>query len=73
MPNPARDNFTVTFSSPVDEQVTIVVTDITGAKLKTITGVTNQPIDASLHVAAGVYLLNAATVHGNMSGKILIE
>ena len=73
MPNPARNNFTVTFSSPVDEQVTIIVTDITGAKLKTITGVTNQPIDASLHVAAGIYLLNAATAHGNVSGKIVIE
>ena len=73
MPNPAKSNFTVVFSSPKDEQVTITITDITGATLKTISGATNQPIDASLNVAAGVYLLNAATANGSMSGKIVIE
>ncbi len=73
MPNPAKDNFTVTVSSSKNEQVILTITSVTGAKLKEITGATNQPIDASLNVPAGIYLLNAVTANGNMSGKIVIE
>jgi sugar lactone lactonase YvrE len=73
MPNPAKDNFVVTIASQKDEQVIITISDITGAKVKSITSKTNQPINASLHVPAGIYLLNATTIHDNMSGKIVIE
>ncbi len=73
MPNPAKDNFTVTVSSSKNEQVTVTITSITGAKLKEFTGATNQPIDASLNMPAGIYLLNAATATNSMSGKIVIE
>ena len=73
MPNPAKDNFTVTVSSSKNEQVNITITSVTGAKLKEITGTTNQPIDASVNMPAGIYLVNAATATANMSGKIVIE
>jgi hypothetical protein len=73
MPNPAKSNFTVTLSTTKNEQVTIVITDLTGATLKTVSGYTNQPIDASLNVPAGIYFVNATTANGSKSGKIVIE
>ncbi len=72
-PNPAKDNFTVMFSTATNEPVIIMIMDITGAKLKTIAGFTNQAIDASLNMPAGIYLLNASTATESKSGKIVIE
>jgi hypothetical protein len=73
MPNPAASQFTVNVSSSFDEQATITITNMLGEKVKEFTGNTNKPIDASLDAPAGVYLLNAATAHGNMGGRIVIE
>ena len=72
-PNPTAAQFTINVSSSFDEQATITITNMVGEKMKEITGNTNKPINASLDVPAGVYLLNATTAHGNVGGKIVIE
>jgi len=73
MPNPAKENFTISVSSTFNEPTTITITNMIGEKVAEITGTTNQTIDASLHAPAGIYLINASTPHGNMGGKIVIE
>ena len=72
-PNPTASRFIINVCSSFDEHATITITNIVGEKMKEITGNTNKPIDASLDVPAGVYLLNATTAHGNVGGKIVIE
>ena len=72
-PNPSKGNFTINLSSASTEPVSITVTNIVGEKMKEINGNTNKPINVSLNVPAGVYLLNASTLHDNYAYKIVVE
>ena len=73
MPNPAKEHFIINFTSSTNEPVTITITNMAGEQIKEMAGTTNQPIDASLDVAPGIYLLNATTTREKRSGKIVIE
>jgi Secretion system C-terminal sorting domain/NHL repeat len=73
MPNPAHNYFTVSLSSPADEQVLIIITDITGKRIQEMTALTNKPVPVSLNEPAGIYLLSARTSSGIVSSKLVLE
>ncbi|MCD6011409.1 MAG: hypothetical protein K0Q79_1271 [Flavipsychrobacter sp.] len=73
-PNPAGDGvFTVRVSTLADEQVQVVVTDVTGARVHELTTTTNKETNISLHVPPGMYLVQIATADKQWVRKILVE
>ncbi|MCD6011408.1 MAG: hypothetical protein K0Q79_1270 [Flavipsychrobacter sp.] len=73
-PNPAGDGvFTVRVSSLADEQVQVVVTDVTGARVHELTTATNKETNINLHVPPGMYLVQIATADKQWVRKILVE
>ena len=72
-PNPVKTLCTFTVSAPIDEPVTFTISNMLGEKIKVIRGATNEPVNALLDIASGIYLLNAITKHGSLTCKILKE
>ncbi|MCD6011410.1 MAG: Secretion system C-terminal sorting domain [Flavipsychrobacter sp.] len=73
-PNPAGDGvFTVRVSSLADEQVQVVVTDVTGTRVHELTTTTNKETNINLHVPAGMYMVQIATADKQWVRKILVE
>jgi hypothetical protein len=73
-PNPAGDGvFTVRVSSLADEQVQVVVSDVTGARVHELTTATNKETTINLHVPPGMYLVHIATADKQWVRKILVE
>ncbi|MCD6010505.1 MAG: Leucinerich repeat protein-like protein [Flavipsychrobacter sp.] len=73
-PNPAGDGvFTVRVSTLADEQVQVVVTDVTGTRVHELTTATNKETNISLHVPPGMYLVQIATADKQWVKKILVE
>ena len=58
--------------SDVDEKVTILINNIIGNVIKEIIANTNAPIDISLKIPCGIYILTEITTHGWRSEKIVI-
>lgn len=73
-PNPNDGDFTVNFSSPVEEQVHLVIASITGQKVRDIIASANSLIQVSLRgVAPGIYHLSAATAHGVLNERVVVR
>ena len=62
-PNPNEGSFSLILNSPVDEQVTVVITNITGQVVKEVTIATNKTANLQLNEPAGIYYV-AATLSG---------
>ncbi len=72
-PNPNEGVFTVNLLSDYHEQLSIMITNLLGQKVKEITAVTNNPVNIKLDVAAGVYLISGTTAHGKYVGKVTVN
>ncbi len=69
-PNPNQGIFTMNLLSDIDEELHIVITNVTGEKIKEIITTTNKTINIKLDSPAGIYLLSASTMHGRYFAKI---
>ena len=71
-PNPNNGTFTLNITSPVDEKVSVVITNIVGEKVKELTAITNTPSAIDLSAPAGIYFINVATAHKQFNQKIIV-
>ncbi len=71
-PNPNNGAFAVLISSPLQEQATIIVTNIVGVQVKTFTTATNKETDMKLDVAPGIYFLTASSPTEKWSEKVSV-
>ena len=72
-PNPSRGKFTLTLSSPNNEQAQLTITNLPGEKVKEQTIVSNKETEIQLQVPAGVYFVTAVTSIGRISERIVVE
>ena len=71
-PNPNKGCFTVNVTSNNDEHVQLVITNVIGETVKTISTKTNKAVSINIDMAAGVYFVTATTAHGKYSSKLEI-
>jgi len=62
-PNPNNGACSVQVTTGNKEPVHLAVTNVTGQKIKEVTGMTNTTIDLQIDVADGIYFLTASTDH----------
>jgi hypothetical protein len=72
-PNPSTGAFTIELSSPVDEEVTITVTNLLGEKLLTQTGRTNKNAGMNLNATAGIYFVRVSAAHYEGTVRVVVE
>ena len=73
-PNPGPGTFTIRVSSDVQEEVSIVVVNMLGQKLKIAATLTNTPLTMDLNdEPSGVYIVTMYSAHGKCSKKVKIE
>jgi sugar lactone lactonase YvrE len=71
-PNPNKGTFSVLVNSENDEQATVVVTNIIGAKVSEFKTYTNKQLDMQLKAPSGIYFITAYTSTGKWCEKITI-
>ena len=71
-PNPSGGTFTVNVSSPTNEDVTIIITNAIGEKVKEVTTETNQQTQIGLDSPHGLYFVNAVTKTEQLNAKVLL-
>ncbi len=72
-PNPNQGTFAIKLNSATNEDATVVITNMMGEKVAELNVRTNQEREVSLHLAAGLYLINATTAHGHWGEKVLVK
>ena len=72
-PNPSRGIFTMTIGSNSNTQARITIMDMAGQQVKDFAAATNKPVDVSLDVSTGLYLVVASTAEGKWSRQVVIE
>jgi hypothetical protein len=72
-PNPGKGIFVLNLQSAVDEQMTVVITNVLGEKVKEFTANTNSETEVMLNQPAGIYMVSAITAHGKYVSKIVVE
>jgi trimeric autotransporter adhesin len=72
-PNPNSGSFTFSLSSATNEEVSVVVTNVVGVKVKEFTATTNKETETDLHVPPGMYMISATTAHGIWVKKIMVS
>ncbi len=72
-PNPNSGTFNLNISSQTNDLVNVVVTNIMGAEVTAFTTSTNKETEINLHVAKGLYFVNASTVSGRWVKKVVVE
>ena len=70
-PNPGNGNFTLLFSSPADEQVTVTITNLAGEKAKEFIATSNKPEEINI-IKSGIYFLSAVTKSGRYNAKVVV-
>jgi hypothetical protein len=73
MPNPNKGVFSLTLQSDNTEQADVVITNILGEQVKTLSITTNNTIDISLDQAPGIYILTATTSEGRFEAKVMVN
>jgi len=71
-PNPNDGAFTLKIASPMQEQATVTITNITGEKVYETSILTNNQTSITFAPPPGLYFLSAITVHGVVNEKIII-
>ncbi len=69
-PNPNIGNFNALVSSGINEQVTMIITDITGRALLQQTATTNEPISVILDAPMGMYCVSVFSMNGSIQQRI---
>ncbi len=72
-PNPSRGCFALKLSSDVTENVTIIITNIFGQKVKENVITTNTSTELQLNALPGIYFMSAATKNECVTSKIIVE
>lgn len=72
-PNPNNGTFTLSMESDINEEAHVVVTGITGKKIKEFTTVTNTKADMSMPQIAGLYFVSVSTAHGNYVTRFMVQ
>ncbi len=72
-PNPTEGTFIVNVSSQMAEDITIVVTNMLGEKVKQITTTTNTETGLMLAVPRGIYFVSTVTSRGLQSIRVEVE
>ena len=72
-PNPNAGVFTMNLLSGNDEEVHIVIMNVTGEKVKEFIATTNKAMDIKLNPVAGIYLISATTSGGRYFAKVVVE
>lgn len=72
-PNPNNGRFTMQLTADRNKAVEVVVTDITGRKIKQITTVANKETELLLNEPAGMYFIQAITDEGRCSSKLIVQ
>jgi len=73
IPNPNNGRFTMKLTSDINEPVHVVITNLTGQKVKEFNTTTNTETEVDMSQAAGIYMLSANTSGGVQIAKIIIE
>lgn len=71
-PNPNAGSFTLLLSGAGNEEVKVVLTDVTGRVIKMLTGRANQPAAISVDVPNGVYLMSVSAGSNWTTSKVTI-
>ena len=71
-PNPNNGTFTVNVASKEKERVNIVVTNVTGARIKEMTAETNKTLALTLDVPPGIYFVTATSPKGMVSSRVQV-
>jgi uncharacterized protein YjdB len=73
-PNPSYDgNFILTIKSDIAENARIIITNVTGEKVKEFNTLTNKKNEIKLETTAGIYFISATTGNSKYEAKIAIE
>jgi len=72
-PNPNAGAFTMNLSSGYDEEVHVVIMNVTGARVREFTTTTNKATEIALDPVAGIYLVSASTPGGRYFAKVIVE
>lgn len=72
-PNPNCGVFSLNLVSGYSESVKIIVSDITGQKIKEYLTSTNHITDIMLNVPTGMYIINASSLHGIWNKKLVVQ
>ena len=73
-PNPATGGaLTINLTSPVSEQATVAIYNMTGEKVWEYTTPTNVEKTITLTQPAGIYLLSATTTAGKYQARVTLE
>lgn len=72
-PDPNSGRFTLRLTADRAKAVEIVITDITGRRVKQMTGMTNRDLEVELNVAPGMYMLQAIAADERWSSKVVVE
>ena len=72
-PNPGSGQFSFRLSTPLSQEVQIMVTDITGRVVTQISTATNRDNSLLLNEAPGMYFIQATTPNGRWSEKLIIQ
>ncbi len=72
-PNPNAGSFTMNVVADIDEDAHIIITNITGEKVREFNTTTNKVVELQLNGATGIYFLSATTGHGTYVAKVVID
>ncbi|MES2701663.1 MAG: T9SS type A sorting domain-containing protein [Bacteroidota bacterium] len=71
-PNPSAGTFSISLLSPVTEDISITVYNITGQKMIEVASTTNKSSDVQLDVPGGLYFITVSSPSGKHSAKMVI-
>ena len=71
-PNPSHGNFSIALPAGSTESASVIFTDITGRKIKSVTVVPGTTMQIVLDKPAGIYFATVITTTGNTTQKITI-
>ncbi len=73
-PNPNNGNFTVNIHSALDEEVQLVMLNVTGIRVGEIHAATNRQISFTTdNLPPGMYFLSARTEHASLKEKVMVR
>ncbi len=72
-PDPSHGAFTLNISSAVSQNVTIIITNMLGEKVKELKTTTNNNTDIRLNTAPGIYFISAITATEKLSRKVIVQ
>lgn len=72
-PNPADGVVELLCFSVTDEKVELVITNVTGQRVKTIEIATNSSVHMELNLAPGVYLLSGSTSQEHFTSRLIVK